>query len=90
MSTTSSTTFDDDRYQDAFPMPLIDTSNLAGRSLLMRTPEDSQCLCVKIVKSLDNHQDDLKKDPALKEFSITNKDDIVEEIMRHNEILDHI
>ena len=45
---------------------------------------------MKIVKTLGTHQEDLKEDPALKEFVATTKDDIVEEIMSFNEILDHI
>ena len=90
LSTTPSTISNGSNYQASSSVRTIDTLDVVGRYFLMTTPEDSQCLCVKIAKSLDNHQDDLKKDPALKEFSITNKDDIVEEIMRHNEILDHI
>ena len=46
----------------------------------MSTPDDIQRLRVNKFKDLDAHQDDLKKDPVLKEFIVTTKDDAVEKL----------
>lgn len=40
-------------------MPIIDTSEIMGRSLPMSTPEDSKHLLLKIGKALDDQDDDL-------------------------------
>ena len=56
----------------------------------MSTPEDNQSLRLKIIKDIDSHQDDLNFDPALKQFIVNSKDDTLEDIMSHNEILDQI
>ena len=62
---------DDNNYQIKASIPIIDMSDLMGRCFLIITPEDDQCLRLKIVKVLDFHQDDLNYDPALKEFIFT-------------------
>ena len=56
----------------------------------INTPEDNQRLHLKTVKALDTHQDGLNDGPVLKEFLVTSKDDTTEDVMRYNEILDHI
>ena len=55
----------------------------------MSTINDIQSLLTKIAKDLDSYQDDLNSNYVLKAFIATSKDNTVEEIMRHNEILDH-
>ena len=52
ISIAPSTIPDDDSYQEAFPITLVDTSDLMGRSFLMSTPEGSQRLRVKTTKAL--------------------------------------
>ena len=71
------------------PMPLIDPSDLVGRSFL-RTEEDGQCLRVKIVKALEHREDGLNKNSARREFRCSTKEDQVEEILTYNEILELI
>ena len=47
-------------------MPIINIFNLIVRFFLMITPEDTQQIRLKTVKSLDSYSDDLKSYPALK------------------------
>lgn len=69
--------------------PIIDPSDLVGRSFL-RTEEDGQRLCVKIVKVIETHEDELDKNSACGEFICSTNDDQVEEILTCNEILELI
>ena len=56
VSTPSYTIPDDENYQSTASMPIIETSDLVGRSFLMATPEDVQSLRAKIFKALDSNQ----------------------------------
>ena len=89
VSTAPSTTHDYGNYQGASPMPIIENSDLVGRSFLTSAPEDNQRLGTKMFKALDARQEDLKDGPAIKEFVVTANEDTVEKIMSCNEILDH-
>ena len=68
-------------------MPIIDPSDLVGRSFL-QTEEDGQRLRVKIVKAIEIYEDELNKNSARREFICSTKEDQVEEILTYNEILD--
>ena len=67
-------------------MPIINPSDLLGRSFL-RSTEDGQRLRVKIIKALENHEDVLNSDTTLHEFICSTNDNQVEEVMSYNEIL---
>ena len=86
--TSTSTTHNDEKCQDSYSVLIIETSDLVVRSLLKSAPEDSQCIRAKIVKALDPNQDDLNSNDSLKDFVVTPKDNIIEDIMSYNEILD--
>ena len=64
--TTNSTIPDDNNYQAATIVPIVDTSDLVGIFLLMRAHKDSQHIFLKIVEDLDSHQDDLSSNTELK------------------------
>ena len=59
VSTVHSTIPEDINFQAEDSMPNIETSDLVGRSFLVRTPKDIQTLRVNIVKALEYNQDDL-------------------------------
>ena len=85
--TVSSTAFtipDDENYQAATSIPIVETSDLVERSFIMITPDYNQSLCLSIVKALDSYQEDLNYDPELQEFIIAFKADAIEEIMSCN------
>ena len=57
------------------------------RRSFLRTEEDGKRLRIKIVKAIEAYEDDLDKHLARREFICSAKDDQVEEILTHNEIL---
>ena len=61
VSTNDSTITDDKIYQVVVPMPIIETSDLVGRSFFINTSKDNQRLYLKIVKALETYQDKLKR-----------------------------
>ena len=71
-------------------MPIIDTSDLVGRTFLTPVNEDGQRLRARIVKAVEDYEDDNLKDPTHKKFVCTMNDDTTEEIFSYNEILDHL
>ena len=85
-----STIPDDYNYQHTASVHVIETSDLARTYFLIRTPEEGQCLRLKIVKALCSHRYDLNSNASLKEFVFTFKDDTIAEIMSFNEIIHHI
>ena len=55
-------------------MPLIDPSDIVGRSLLC-TDDDGKCLRVSISRALEDCENELDKDLAQREFACTTCDD---------------
>ena len=49
-----------------------------------------QCLRVRIVNTIDNHENDSSKDSSRLEFVCSVKDNAVEEIFSYNNILQHL
>ena len=90
VSIAPSTINDNDNYQDASSVHIIENSDLGERSFIMIMTEDNQRLRVNVVKALETYQEYLNSNPALKYFAVTTKDDTIKEITRCNEILDHI
>ena len=88
--TNPSTIPEDDNYKFEASVSIIETTGLVRRFFLMSMHEDSQCLCAKIVNSLNSHKNYLNSNPVIKDLVAISKDDTVEDIMRRNEILDYI
>ena len=68
-------------------MSSFDYVDLVGRSLLKNT-EDGQRIRVKIVRVLDDYEEDLNKDPTRREFVHTTNEDQGEETLSYNETLE--
>ena len=89
-TTADYTVLEDNANTDRPSMPIIDPADLVGRTFLTLENEDGQRLRVRIVKAIDDYDDDCAKDSNQKKFVCTMKDDTIEEIFSYNEILDHL
>ena len=86
-----STITDDESVEDELSMPIIDPSDLVGRNFLMPTDNESrQRLQVRIVKAIEDYEDNCAKDSSRFKFVYSMEDETVEEIMSHNEIPKHL
>ena len=59
-------------------MPIIDTSDLVGRTFLTPANEDGQRLRARIVKAVDDYEDDNLKDSSHRKFVCSVNDNTVE------------
>jgi len=71
-------------------MPVFHPIDLVGRTFLLEPQEDGQQFRARIVKAIENHEDNLNKDPERMQFLCSINDDALEEVMSYNEILAHI
>ena len=85
-----STALEDNANIDRPSMPIVDPVDLVGRTFLTPENEYGQHLRARIVKAIDDYDDDCAKDSTQKKFVCTIKDDTIEEIFSYNEILDHL
>ena len=84
VSSAACTIPDDENYQAAASIPIVETSDLVERSFIMITPDYNQSLPLSIVKAIESYQEDLNYDPELQAFIIAFKADTIEEIMSGN------
>ena len=70
-------------------MTIIDYVDLVGRTFLLHK-DNGQRITVKIVKAANECEYKLQKEYSQTKFAHSTYDDAVEEIFRHNEILDYV
>ena len=71
-------------------LPIINPSDLVGRSFLLQGNENGEKFRAKIVEAIKDHDDTLEKDPDNMKFLCSINNDQYEEIMSYNQILHHI
>ena len=71
------------------PLPILDSSDLVGRTFLAHK-EDGQRLRARIVRALNDYKGDLARDSSHLKFTCSMQDDAVEELFTCNETLDHL
>ena len=77
-----STIADDESLEETPPVPIIDPSDLAGRTFLIPSDnETGQGLQAKIVKTIEDNSDDCAKDSYCFKLICSMKDGTVEEIL---------
>ncbi len=81
---------DADGESKAHNMPVFHPIDLVGHTFLLEPQEDGQRFHARIVKAIENHEDNLNKDPECMQFLCSINDDALEEVMSYNEILAHI
>jgi len=64
--------------------------DLVGHTFLLEPQEDSQQFCARIVKAIEDHEENLNQDPACMTFLCSINDDALEDVMSYNDILAHI
>ena len=74
----------------AKPLPVFDPSDLIGRTFLMKHKGDGEPATAKIIKEITDRDSKLADQPERKRFLASINDDEFQEIVRYNEILDHI
>ena len=72
-----------------YQLPLVDTSDLIGRTFLTEQ-EDGQKHRARIVAAIEEHGNNVEKNPGRMKFVCSVNDDKYEEIMTYNEIMNHI
>ena len=72
------------------PMPIIDSSDLVERIFLIPINKDGQCLQERIVKAIEDYNDDCAKDSSRFKFICSMKDDETKEVFSYNEIIDYL
>ena len=70
-------------------MPILEPNDLVGRTFII-PQEDGQRLRARIVKAIDDYDEKLQRESTRLKFIFSTKDDTVEDVFTHNEILDHI
>ena len=71
-------------------MPIIDPSDLVGRTFLLPQQEDGQRFRARIVKALDDYESDLGTQPDCICFICLAKDGDFEEILSYSELMDSL
>ena len=71
----------------ASPMPIVDPNDLVGRTFLMPPQDDGQRFRARIVRAIQDHEQNLAKDEDRIHFLCSINDDQFEEIMSYNELL---
>ena len=89
-STEPSTIADDESLESLTPIPILDTSDLVGRTFLMPADDSGQRLRARIVKAIDDQEEQCMKNSSRIKFVCSMKDDQIEEIFSYNEILDFL
>ena len=72
------------------PMICFDTADLAGRALLKEADEDGLHCRARIVEVMDDHERNVSDNPVLKKFKCQVGEEEHEEILSHNEVMNHI
>ena len=80
----------DGERSQAKPLPVIDPSDLIGRTFLMKHKGDGEPATAKIIKEITDRDSRLADQPECKHFLASINDDEFQEVVRYNEILDHI
>jgi hypothetical protein len=71
-------------------MPVFEPLDLIGRSFLLGDQDNGSCLHARIVKSIDDFDTKMAKDPARLKFLCNVGDDQYEEVLTYADILQHI
>ena len=66
------------------PMPIINPTDLVGRTFLLDGQEDGQTFRARIVEAINAHQDKVKDNPELLKFRCSVNNDKYEEILAYN------
>ena len=62
---------------------------LVGRTFLLDRPEDGQKHRAKIVRAIEDHENDVSKEPDKVKFLCTVNDEEYEEIVSYNVLAEH-
>ena len=84
------TTENDESFDSSTNIPILDTSDLLGRTFLIPANKDRQCLRERITKAIDDYEEEYAKESSRLKFVYSMKDDEIEEVFSYNEILDFI
>ena len=88
---TTPTDDDDGETNNGPAMAVFNPEDLVGRTFLLKPQEeDGQRFRARIVRSIQDQEDDLVKNPTRISFLLSLDDDTREEIMSYNEVLNHI
>ena len=71
-------------------VPILDTSDLVGRTFLMPIDKDGQRLRARIVEAIENQEEECAKESSRLKFVCSMKEDQIEEVFSYNEILDFL
>ena len=72
------------------PMPILDPTDLVGRTFLMDPQENGKRYRTKILEALVKNEEQLAKHPDHIKFICSVNDDMYKEILTYNEILEYI
>ena len=76
--------------QEPGRIPTISPDDIIGCTYLTDPTEDEQRFRARIVRQIQDHEDDVNEQPDKKRFLVSINDDQAEEVVSYNEILDHI
>ena len=71
-------------------MPVINPTDIVGRTFLLEPQEDGQRHRARIVKEIQDHEAGVERNPDKIKFICSVNDDEYEEILSYNEILNHL
>jgi len=72
------------------PTPIIDHSDLIGRTFLMDEDDTGQKLRARIVKLVEDHESALEDNPARIKFMCSINNDQAEELIAYNKVLEYL
>ena len=70
--------------------PLIHPEDLIGRTFLMDTNDDGNALRVRVVKMIQDQENDMTEHPDRLKFVLSVNNDQAEDIITYNQLLNHI
>ena len=80
----------DGEHSQAKPLPVFDSSDLLGQTFLVKHKGEGEPATAKIIKEITDGDSRLADQPECKRFLASVYDDGFQEVVTHNEILDHI
>ena len=80
----------DGEHSQAKPLPVFDSSDLLGRTFLVKHKGDGEPATAKIIKEITDRDSRLADQPERKCFLASVYDDEFQDVVTHNEILDNI
>ena len=72
------------------PRPSVNPDNLIGHTFLKDTEKDGQRFQARIVKVIIDKEAEMHKDPNYIKFLCEVDGEVADEILKYNEVLDHI